>query len=103
MNQNARSNNGKGANPTQGKLLNWRKNSTAVVPRYWSDVDANVIRGAVDAVTRAGGAIMFGVTSDGGAYSLCILHGQDKLKEYSHDPQELTDLLKAITEEFALA
>jgi putative hemolysin len=91
---------GKVSNAPASKVLMWKKNLQSVVPRYWSDVDDTAIRFAIDACTRAGGAIMFGVTTDGGAYSICVLHGQDKLKEYPHDAAECADLLRAIGESF---
>jgi hypothetical protein len=46
------------------------------------------MRRAVDAITRAGGAIMFGLTQDGGAFSLCILSNREKLKDYPHTSEE---------------
>lgn len=87
------------AKPTS-KILVWKKNLPDVEPRRWSNVDGTTIRLCIDAVTANGGAIMFGVTSDGGAYSLCILHGNEKLKEYPHTPDEAEELLRQIAESF---
>lgn len=86
--------------PTNGTRLNFRKNLRPVVEYYWSDVDPGMIVEAIDAVTREGAAIMFGRTSDGGAFSLLILHGNEKAKEYPHTVEECQDLLRDIKNEF---
>lgn len=80
--------------------LAFRSNVGPAIPCYYSDADATKLRLAIDAVTRSGGAIMFGVTQDGGAYSILVLSGNDKAKEYPHTAQELMDTLAAITEHF---
>jgi hypothetical protein len=67
---------------------------------YWSDADATALRLAVDSITRAGAAVMFGRTSDGGALSICILDGDSKIKEYPHTAEEVADTLAAIAEEY---
>jgi len=79
----------------------WKKNTPLALICHWSDIEPTDIRGCVDAVTRAGGAVMLGLTSDGGAFSVCVLHGDDKIKEYPHGISECTDLLKALTQYFA--
>lgn len=88
----------KKTNTPQG--LNWRKNSGPAIECYWSEADATKLRLAVDAVTRRGGAIMFGLTQDGGAYSICVLSGTDKAKEYPHGAAELAQTLTDIAEYF---
>lgn len=83
------------------KPLVWRKNASGTNVCHWSDIDSAIVRGAIDAVARAGGAIMFGVTSDGGCFSVCLLHNAEKIKEYPHDPEEASDLLETITRHYA--
>lgn len=80
--------------------LNWRRNSGPAIECHWSDADAQQLRLAVDAVTRRGGAIMLGLTQDGGAYSICVLSGTDKAKEYPHGAAELAQTLADIAEYF---
>lgn len=77
-----------------------RSNLRPVVEIHWSDISADILRLAIDAVTRAGGAIMVGRTSDGGALSVCILDGDTKIKEYPHDVPDAEALLRAIAEEY---
>lgn len=80
-----------------------RANLRPVIEIHWSDIDATTLRLAVDSATRAGAAIMFGRTTDGGALSVCILDGPDKIKEYPHSASEAEALLRAVSEEFAEA
>jgi len=77
-----------------------RSNLRPVMEIHWSDIDAVALRLAIDAVTRAGGAIMVGRTSDGGALSVCILDGDTKIKEYPHTVEEAVALLGAIAAEY---
>lgn len=87
------------AKSQNGKLVQFRKNLGPAIECYWSDADAEKVKLAIDAVTRRGGAIMFGLTQDGGAYSIMVLLGQDKAKAYPHGASELHDTLAAIVEE----
>ena len=87
-------------NANQPTPLRRRTNLRPVLEIHWGDIDATAIRLAIDAVTRAGGAIMVGRTSDGGALSVCILDGDTKIKEYPHTVDEATALLRAIAEEY---
>lgn len=87
--------------PSTPKPLVWRKNASGTSVCHWSDIDSTIIRGAIDAVARAGGAIMLGVTSDGGSYSICLLHNADKIKEYPHTCEEVQELLSQITDHYS--
>jgi len=87
---------GRAPNGPSSKELVWRKNTSAISTCDWSTVDANLLRGAVDSVAKAGGAIMFGITADGGAYSLCLLQGDQKVKEYPHSTEELNETLRGM-------
>lgn len=89
--------NGASRKPSDVKGL-WRKNTPSDTNNYWSAISPEVIRGAIDAVTRSGGAVMFGITADGGAYSLCVLQGNEKLKDYPHDPADCEQRLKDLIE-----
>jgi hypothetical protein len=83
---------GKKAKTTNGPMLVWKQNRLAGVDCCYRDASPEVLVGVIDAVTQAGGAIMLGVTSDGGAFSVCVLHGDEKIKEYPHDVAELNAL-----------
>lgn len=90
------SNKGKQNGQPIRKPLVWQKNFRAPVECHYSDADATIIKRAIDAVARGGGAIMFGVTSDGGAYSLCVLHDDSKVKDYPHGVDELHEALLGV-------
>lgn len=85
----------------KGRLLQFRQNKQADVQCLYSDCDGELLKSAVDSVTRKGAAIMFGVTSDGGAFSVLILDGNDKAREYPHGADELNDVLRAAIASFS--
>lgn len=80
------------------KRLVWRTNTILSEPCDWGAVDPGTIRGTIDAVAKLGGACMFGVTSDGGAYSVCVLLDDQKIKEYPHGVVECEASLRSIME-----
>lgn len=80
------------------KPFAFRANPQALFPVHYSEVDADHVRMALDAVTRAGGAIMFGLTSDGGAFSVMVLSSEGKAKEYPHTAEEFSELMRSITD-----
>lgn len=81
-------------------LLQFRTNRSAAIEVFYGQIEAEKLRLVIDTVTRSGGAIMFGRTSDGGAFSVCVLSGADKLKEYPHTPEELQELIGNLVEHF---
>lgn len=48
----------------------------------WEDIPSDDIRALVTDVNRVGGAIILGSTSDGGALSITILMGDDRIREW---------------------
>lgn len=81
-------------------LLKFRANTQPAEPARWESISPKVLWETVVRVTADNGAIMLGVTSDGGAYSVCVLHGKDKLKEYAHGKAECETLLGNIADFF---
>lgn len=77
-----------------------RNNLRVVRSVSWSDIPASTISELVGLVTKYGAAIMFGCTSDGGAYSLCILDNQNKVKEYPRDEQDVHNILTWLRDEY---
>jgi len=74
----------------------WRSNERGGDGPSWADVDASLIRGTIDAVAKAGGAVMFSVTSDGGALSVCLLQEKEKIKEYPSNKEKAEELLRSL-------
>jgi len=85
-----------GARKTKSVVGLWRPNKGNDGAVQWSDIDASVIRLFVDSVARAGGAAMMGVTTDGGAYSICVLLDNQKIKQYPSGKADCEDLLRSI-------
>lgn len=56
---------------------------------YWDEVSAPLIGQLVQAVTRDGSAILLGVTRDAGAYVITVCAGDDRIKFYARDTEEL--------------
>jgi hypothetical protein len=54
------------------------------------------VLGALQAALDNGDAIILGSTSDGGAYSITILQGDQRHRTYVHDAAELHDAMQAI-------
>lgn len=63
----------------------------------WDAADPNQLLAAIVNWTRAGNAVTFGRTSDGGALSITLLCGGERLKRYATDAGELEQLLGAMT------
>lgn len=94
------SNAGKNGHARAIDRLDWRANMSAPIEVYWSEVPDTLMRLAVDAVSRAGGALMFGRTRDGGALSIMVLQDNDKLKAYPHTGQEAQEYLERLVDEY---
>jgi hypothetical protein len=77
-----------------------RGNLRALVARRWADIDAGTVHDLVKLVTEHGAAIMFGVTSDQGAYSVLVLDNNNKIKEYPHDEVDVENLLSWLRDEY---
>ena len=66
----------------------------------WGSVNAEVIRAAIAAVSRIGGALRFGYTRDGGAYAVGVMGDGEPYTEYIGPGGDVEDVLKGITEAF---
>lgn len=68
----------------------------------WGSVDPKVVLDAIQAAARKGGALRFGYTRDGGAYSIGVYSDGDYFTDYirpSEDVEQyLSDLAAAFTE-----
>jgi len=96
---NRNSKQGKQASGKQAPLM-WRENGQSEVTVAWSQIDAELLQETIASVTSAGAAIILGVTSDGGAYSVTILSDDSKMREYPHGKMACEDLLRSVKEWF---
>lgn len=78
----------------------WRKNQGPALVCTWYDIEEALIHDAVHKITKAGAAVLFGLTSDGGAFSVCVLEGDRKIREYPHGKGECEELLAALASAF---
>lgn len=62
----------------------------------WDAADPHQLLAAIVNWTRGGNAVTFGRTSDGGALSLTLLHGGERLKRYASNAEDLAQLLVAL-------
>ncbi len=83
---------------TNGPVV--RPNLRMVRSVSWADIDDSVIAELVRLVTSQGAAVMFGVTSDQGAYSLCVLDNDNKIKEYPHSAEDVENILTWLRDDY---
>lgn len=66
----------------------------------YASISPDTIRGIVQTVANGGGAVMFGQTRDGGAYSVMVLLNDEKVKEYPRDQTDFDNLLVWLVDEY---
>ena len=66
----------------------------------YAAISPDTIRSIVQTVANGGGAVMFGQTRDGGAYSVMVLLGDEKIKEYPRDQTDFDNLLVWLIDEY---
>ncbi len=66
----------------------------------YTAVDRDLLHAVVVEVTRAGGAIRFGLTSDGGAFALGVFSNGNQEKLYVGANDDINGTLQAIGEAF---
>jgi hypothetical protein len=66
----------------------------------WGRIDMELLWKVIQATTSDDGAVMFGYSRDGGAYSVKIYDGGEPMKEYFHRDEELIEFLLGILEVF---
>lgn len=62
----------------------------------WEEADADLLWRVVTAVTEAGDAITLGKTRDGGAVSLTVLSGEERIRLYAHGEDEVAEMLASV-------
>jgi hypothetical protein len=59
----------------------------------WEDADSDELWKTITAIVNAGDAVTLGRTRDGGALSLVILSGDDRIRRYARGADEIHSLL----------
>ena len=68
----------------------------------WASVDPTKIVRAIAAISRAGGAIRFGYTRDGGAYALGIMGDGEPYTEYLRPTDDIGEYLDVLAERWGI-
>jgi|SRR5690348_308771 len=90
-----------GKRQAQGtNLLAWRENRKLRSRVDYGDIDSATLQRCLRQVTANGGAIMFGITADGGAFSVVVLHKDEKLKEYPNSAEAMEGFLQDLGDSF---
>jgi len=66
----------------------------------WINADASLIHRLVCVISGIGGAVRFGYTRDGGAYSIGLYLGENSKTYYCNEEQGINDELKELIEWF---
>jgi len=64
----------------------------------WEDADSETLWRAVCEVTEAGDALTFSRTRDGGAVTLTVLSGTERVRQYATGAEEIAELLQLVRE-----
>lgn len=64
----------------------------------WEDADPDELWRTITAIVNAGDAVTLGRTRDGGALSLVILSGDERVRRYARGAEEVEQLLREIRE-----
>lgn len=87
---------GKSNDPRASRYSRLGVGKQEVAKASWEEADPDALWRAIIAATEAGDAIMLGKTRDGGALVLTILSGNDRVKQYAHDAEEIAELLREV-------
>jgi len=66
----------------------------------WANADAALVHGLVCSVAVAGGAVRFGYTRDGGAYSIGLYLGDDSKTYYCNEQDGINEELRELIGHF---
>jgi len=89
----------KKAKKTSGRRFGVGREQTAAAD--WGKVDAEVLKRTIVAVCRAGGALRFGYTADGGAFALGIYgDGPEAYTEYLRPNEDVAETLHELAQTF---
>jgi len=67
----------------------------------WDACDSAALLSLVTTITDQGGAVILGITRDGGALMVTVLDGDSKLKEYVPNNSDVTAVIWSLVERLA--
>lgn len=65
----------------------------------WMQVDPHYLRSCVHDITSAGCAVVLGRTTNGSALSVCILAGNDKVRDYIGSMDDIEPVLEGLMDD----
>jgi hypothetical protein len=75
-------------------------NKTSGKSADWTECDGDVLRKAIAAIAKMGGAVRLGYTRDGGAYAVGIYGDGDPFTEYIPPSDDITEFMKGLIEDY---
>jgi hypothetical protein len=64
----------------------------------WEEADPDTVWRTICEVTEAGDALTFSRTRDGGAVTLTVLSGDQRVRQYATGAEEIAELLQLVRE-----
>jgi len=89
----------KGTSTGKNKLAERFSQGTRGEQPDWGRIDPELLWKLIQRCTADDGAVMFGYSRDGGAYSLKVYAGGEPEKAYLHSDAEMTDFITYLLEE----
>lgn len=80
-----------------------RQKAQAGEPADWGSADAGLLHAVIAAITARGGAVRFGYSRDGAAYSVGVYLGAERFTEYIRPQEDINDYLKNLAIDFGAA
>jgi hypothetical protein len=87
---------GKSNGAAQSRYGSVSRGPSSVDLASWEDADQEELWRTITEIVNAGDAVTLGRTRDGGALSLVILSGEERIRRYARGADELAELLKEI-------
>jgi len=84
---------------SRSKIAERFGNATRGEQPDWARINAELLWALIQRLTADDGAVMFGYSRDGGAYSLKVYSGGEPEKAYFHTDAEMIDFINYLLEE----
>jgi len=90
-----------GKNPKQAKKpRKWQPDTGIKGVADWQSADGTLVLKAIEVVARSDGALRFGYTRDGGAYSIGVYGDGDPYTVYVKPTEDINEILTGLIASF---
>ena len=93
--------NGKTRTAAEQRRAERKQREGSVGSADWANVNPQLLSAVVAAVTVGGGAIRFGYTRDGGAFSVGLYGGGEPTTDYIRPTEDIEGYLAGVLEDYA--